>query len=68
MEHNECFSPLKSLIARHYSFQNGTQFPQGNKLIDSPASNIDGFLSRDTFVSSTHLYRNIWNTLSISPA
>jgi hypothetical protein len=30
--------------------QNLTQFSQGNKLLDVRASNLDSFLSRDTFI------------------
>jgi hypothetical protein len=32
-----------------------------------PPSNIDGFLSRDTCVSSSQVNRPIWNKMSISP-
>jgi hypothetical protein len=31
-----------------YSFQKVTQFSQGYNVQDAPASNTDGFLSRDT--------------------
>jgi hypothetical protein len=34
-------------------FQKLTQFSQGNNVMDVPAVNRDGVLSRDTFVSST---------------
>jgi hypothetical protein len=35
-------------------FQKLTQFSQGNNLLNAPASNTDGFLLRDTCVSSTY--------------
>jgi hypothetical protein len=35
-------------------------------VLDVPASNIGGFLSRDTFVSSTQMNRPIWNKESLS--
>jgi hypothetical protein len=33
-----------------YSFHKLTQFSQGNKVLDPTASNIDGFLPRDTLL------------------
>jgi hypothetical protein len=36
-------------------------------VLDNPASNLDGFLSRDTYVSSTKLSRCILNKVRISP-
>jgi hypothetical protein len=53
MEENECFSSLKILIGRQYSFQKLTQFSQGNKLPDACPPKFDGFLSRETRDSST---------------
>jgi hypothetical protein len=41
------------MILRKHSLQKLTQFSQGKNVVDAPASNIDGFLSRDTRVSST---------------
>jgi hypothetical protein len=53
LEQREPFSTLKTMIYRQYSFQKLTQFSQGNNIVDSPPSNTDGFVSRDTCVSST---------------
>jgi hypothetical protein len=39
----------------------------GNNVLDAPASNTDGFLWRDTCVSSSHLSRTNWNKGSLSP-
>jgi hypothetical protein len=36
-------------------------------VLDGPVSNIDGFLWRDTCVSSTQLNRPIWKKESLSP-
>jgi hypothetical protein len=55
LEQIEHFFPLKTLLGRQYSFQKLTQFSQGNNMLDGPPSNIDGFLSRDTYVSSTQM-------------
>jgi hypothetical protein len=49
------------------SFQNQSQFSQGNNVLDASASTIDGFLWRDTCVSSTLLKSPIWNKESLSP-
>jgi hypothetical protein len=35
-----------------YSFQKLTHFSQENNVVDAPASTVDGFLCRDTSVSS----------------
>jgi hypothetical protein len=48
---------LKTLIGRKYAFLKFTQFPKGSKVLDTPASQLDGFLSRGTCVSSTELNR-----------
>jgi hypothetical protein len=53
IEKNECFSPLKSLIGSQYFFQKRTHFSQGNKVLDTPGSNLVGVLLRYTCVSST---------------
>jgi hypothetical protein len=45
------------LIFRKYSSQKLTQVSQGNNVSDAAASNIDGFLWRDAYVSSTQLNR-----------
>jgi hypothetical protein len=56
---NDPFSSLKILICRKYSYQKLTKFSQGNNVLNAAASDIDGVLWRDTFVSSTHLNRPI---------
>jgi hypothetical protein len=38
----------------------------GKQDVDAPPSTIDGFLSRDTCVSSTQLNRLIWNKICLS--
>jgi hypothetical protein len=40
--------------------ENLTQFSQENKLLHVLSSNIEGFLSRDTYVSLTQLNWHIW--------
>jgi hypothetical protein len=50
---NEHFTTLKTLRCRKYSIQKLTQFLYGNNVLDAAVSNIDGFLWRDTRVSST---------------
>jgi hypothetical protein len=40
---------------KEFSFQKLTQFSQANNVLDAAASNINGFLWRDTWVSSTQL-------------
>jgi hypothetical protein len=42
-----------------------THLSQGNNELEAPASNIDGFLSRDKCGSSTLLNRPIWKTMSL---
>jgi hypothetical protein len=59
LEQNERFSTLKTMICRKYSFQKLTQFSQANNVLGAAASNIVGFLWRDTCVSSTQLNRPI---------
>jgi hypothetical protein len=67
MEQNEPLSTLKILFCRKYFFQNLTIFTQVNNMVDATASNSNGFLWRDTCVSSTQLNRPIWNKVSLSP-
>jgi hypothetical protein len=43
-----------------------TQFPQGIKGLEVPASNTEGFLSRDSHVSSTQLKIQNRNQRSLS--
>jgi hypothetical protein len=65
-EKNECFSPLKSLIGRQYSFQKLTQFSLGKKVLNAPASILHGFFSGDTCVSSPQLNNPVWNKTCVS--
>jgi hypothetical protein len=51
---------------RMYSFQNRTQFSQGNNVPDGTASNTHRFLSRHICVSSPYLNRPIWSKMSLS--
>jgi hypothetical protein len=44
-----------------------TQFSQGNNVLEDAASNIDGFLWRDTSFSSTQLNSPFCNKGSLSP-
>jgi hypothetical protein len=67
MQQNEPFFILKTMTCRNYSFQNLTQFSQENNVLDAAASNIDGFLSRDTCVSLTQKNRLIWRKDRFSP-
>jgi hypothetical protein len=43
------------MIYKKHTFQKLTQFSQGKKMLHLAASNIDGFLWSDTWVSSTQL-------------
>jgi hypothetical protein len=60
LEQTMPIAKLKYLTFSKYSFQKVTQFSLGNNLVDAPVSNIDGFLSRDTCISSTQVTRPIW--------
>jgi hypothetical protein len=59
VEQTELISTLKQLIWMMHFFQKLTQFSQRNNVLDAAATNIDGFLWRDTCVSSTQLNRPI---------
>jgi hypothetical protein len=63
----ETIFTMETINCKEYSFQNPTQFSQGNHVLDVPASNTDGFLLRDTSVSSTWLNRPTWSKESLSP-
>jgi hypothetical protein len=56
------------MICRKYSFQTASLFAQINNMLDAPASNTDGFLLRDTCLSSTWLNRSICNKMRLCPA
>jgi hypothetical protein len=61
------FLHLETVISRKYSFQKLLEYSQGKSVVDAAASNIHGFPSRDTSVSSTHQNRTLWNKMSLSP-
>jgi hypothetical protein len=52
-------STFKNVSCRKDFFQKLTKFSQGNNVLYGAASNRDGFLWRDTCVSSTQLNRPI---------
>jgi hypothetical protein len=57
---NRAFSTMKILIWRKYLFQKLALFQQGNNVLDTSDSNTHGFLSRDTFASSSYLNKPVW--------
>jgi hypothetical protein len=59
VEQREPISTLENPRSRKYSFQKLTEFSQGNKVLDTPATNSDGSHLRDACVSSTLLNRPI---------
>jgi hypothetical protein len=67
LEQIDHFSSLKTFMRRQYSFQKLNQFSQVNKVLDAPASTLDGFLLRDTCVSKIQLNMPIWNKFSVTP-
>jgi hypothetical protein len=64
----ELIFKLKHVSCRKYCFQKLTEFSQGKNVLGAPASNIDGFVWRDTCVSSSQAKRPIWNKMSLSPS
>jgi hypothetical protein len=66
LEQRELIASLKNLSCRRYFFKKLTQFSQGNNVLDTPASNSNGFLSNDTYFSSPQLNRSTWNKESLS--
>jgi hypothetical protein len=50
---NRSYPHLENYDLQAVFFQTLTQFSQGNKVLDAPGSNTDGFLSRDTYISLT---------------
>jgi hypothetical protein len=67
IKQTEPISTLKHLRCRKFSIQKLTQFSQGNNVLHAAASNPDGFLGRDTCVTSTQPNRPVLNKMSISP-
>jgi hypothetical protein len=62
-------SPLWKLhLAGSIFFQILLQFSQRHNGLDAACTNVDGFLSRDTCVSSSRLNRPLWNKMSFSPS
>jgi hypothetical protein len=58
---------LKTLRARQYSFSKLTQFSEGNNAQDTPDSNTDYIVPKDTRVSSVPLNRAICPNVNFSP-
>ena len=50
---NATFCTLKTVMCRNHSFQKLTELSQGNRVIDAPTSNTDGFLCR------THVFAKL---------
>jgi hypothetical protein len=67
LEQTAPFFTLENLCCRKYFFQKLTQFSQGNNVFDVPPVKTEGFLLRDTFVSSTQVNRPIRSKISLSP-
>jgi hypothetical protein len=59
--------PWHTYGAEKYSSQKLTQFSQCNNVLHAPATQYNGFLSRDTCISSTQLNRPISIKMSFSP-
>jgi hypothetical protein len=67
-EKTEPICTLKHLSCKKFSLQKLIQYLQGNNVLDAPASNTDGFLSRDTCVSSLSwigLFGTKWSFLHL---
>jgi hypothetical protein len=62
-------STLKNQSGRKYSFQNLTQFSQGNSVLDAAASNTDFFFFGDIYVflqlGWIGLFGNKWDFLNL---
>jgi hypothetical protein len=67
LEQRKPISIFKNLSSRNVAFQKLTHISQGNNVLGAPASKTDGFLSRDTCVSSTQLNMPTWNEDSLFP-
>jgi hypothetical protein len=66
-EQTEPNSTIKNVSCRKDSFEKLIKFLQGNNVVYTAASNRDGILWRDTYVSPTLLKRPIWNKEGLSP-
>jgi hypothetical protein len=66
LEQPEPIFTLKNISSWKCSFPKRTQFSDGNYLLDAAVSYTDGFLWRDSYVSSTQLNRRIWNQQSVT--
>jgi hypothetical protein len=67
LEKKEPISTMKNMIYRKYFFQKLTKFSKGYNVLNAAASNIDGFLGRDTCVSSPQLDNHICSKPSSNP-
>jgi hypothetical protein len=65
LEESEPISTLIQVSCRRWSFQKLTQLSQGNNVLDSPASNTEGFL-QETHVILKQVNRTIWNKMGLS--
>jgi hypothetical protein len=55
------------MIHGKYYFQKLTQFSEGNNVLNTASSKVDGFLWGDTCVSTTQLNLPIFSKLGQSP-
>ena len=60
--------PWNTYSSEKSSFQKTTSILTGNQVLLAPATQTNGFLSRDTCISSTQLDRLIWIKMSFSPS
>jgi hypothetical protein len=66
LEQREPDSTFKNKSCRKYSFQKQSLFSQGNNVLHTAGTNLDGFVRRDTCATSTSLNRPTWNKMSLS--
>jgi hypothetical protein len=57
--------PIENPVGQAVFLSKLTLFSQGNNVVDSSPSNIDGIISRDKYVSSTQLNKPIWNKMCV---
>ena len=66
LDQTELMYTMKQHSCRMSFYSKQTKFSEDINVLDVPASNMDGILSRDTCVSSTQLKRPICNKMSLS--
>jgi hypothetical protein len=65
---NRCaFLPLENPYLQAVFLSKTNSILKENHVLDTPPYKVDGFLSRDTCVSTIHLKRPIWNKMCFSP-